>query len=126
LETTNMFIVPGSCPKENPQYPNPSQKLPALSYKTVNGSLPEPGSELEVVFPDQKNQPVFDEGKEYFLVAFHGPVNISAAYDVTTSSAVLPDDIEAHKGIIILLIADEPGAPTLESVVAGPLILPQL
>jgi hypothetical protein len=125
LETTNMFIVSGSCPNENPQYPNPSQKLPALSYKTVNGSLPEPGSELELVYPDQKNQPVFGKGKEYFLVAFHGPVNVSAPYDVSASSAVVPEDIEAHKGIIILVIADEPGAPTFESVVAGPLILPQ-
>jgi hypothetical protein len=31
LESTNLFIVPGSCPTDNPAYPYPSQKLPMLT-----------------------------------------------------------------------------------------------
>jgi hypothetical protein len=125
LESTNAFVIPRSCPAENPRYPRPSQNLPALSYKMANGSIAQPGSKMQFGFPDEKNQPKFEQKKEYFLVAFHGLVNVSAPYDVDTSSAVLPDDTEAHKGIIILVIAAESGAPGLDSIVAGPLILPQ-
>ncbi|CAO2653384.1 Nn.00g027950.m01.CDS01 [Neocucurbitaria sp. VM-36] len=123
LESTNLFIKPGSCPKENPEYPSPSQKLPILSY--VMNEIAGPGSNITFVFPDKDNQPKLEEGKEYYLVTFHGPVNVSAPYDVHTSSSIVPADIEAHKGILILVLADKMGVPTLESVVAGPLIIPQ-
>jgi hypothetical protein len=128
LESTNAFIVPGSCPKDSPPYPSPSQKLPPLSLKASNDSatgLPGPGSNVSFVFPDENNQPESRQGEEYFLVAFHGPLDVSAHYDVEASSAVIPSDIEAHKGIFILVLTDVPGAPTLNSVMAGPLIVPQ-
>lgn len=32
LDTTNAFVVPGSCPKANPVYPNPRQGLPLLAF----------------------------------------------------------------------------------------------
>ncbi|KAF3001278.1 hypothetical protein E8E13_004242 [Curvularia kusanoi] len=123
LETTNLFIIPGSCPPENPPYPSPSQKLPFIS--NVGNATLEPGSQINVAFPDKSNQPKFVDGKDYYLVAFHGVNNASSPFDVKTGTAVIPADIEPHKGIIIFVIADCPGAPTLESVVAGPLIAPQ-
>ncbi|KAG9203638.1 hypothetical protein G6514_002656 [Epicoccum nigrum] len=124
LETTNLFIVPGSCPPENPPYPSPSQRLPLMN-NVSNTTLEQPGSSISINFPDKDNQPKFLDGKDYFVVVFHGVANVSIPFDVNTGSAVIPEEIEPHKGIIILVIADCPGAPTLESVVAGPLILPQ-
>ena len=124
LETTNLFIVPGSCPSENPPYPSPSQKLPYMQ-NAGNATLEQPGSTLSVNFPYKDNQPKFVDGKDYYMVAFHGVANASTPFDVKTGSAVIPKDIEPHKGIIIFVIADCPGAPILDSVVAGPLILSQ-
>jgi hypothetical protein len=123
LETTNLFIVNGSCPPENPPYPSPNQKLPFIS--NVGNATMKPGSSINVAFPDEANQPKFVDGKDYYLVAFHGTNNVSSPFDVETGTAVIPAEIEPHRGIIIFVIADSPGAPTLESVVAGPLIAPQ-
>ncbi|KAF3034332.1 hypothetical protein E8E12_005702 [Didymella heteroderae] len=124
LETTNLFIVPGSCPPEDPPYPSPNQKLPLMS-NAGNETLEQPGSTISVSFPEKDNQPDFVIGERYYLVAFHGVANASSPFDIKTGTAVFPKDIEPHKGIVVLVIADCPGAPTLESVVAGPLILPQ-
>jgi hypothetical protein len=124
LQLTNAFIVPGSCPADNPAYPSPSQELPPLTPLSNITTL-QPGSEIAFNFLYQKAQPRFQKEKEYYLVAFHGPMNTSAPYNVSASSATNPSDIEAHKGIVILVLVDTPGAPTMESVVAGPLILPQ-
>jgi hypothetical protein len=124
LESTNAFIVPNSCPGNNPAYPNPNQFLPPLTPKS-NVTTLHPGSEILFDFSHQKSQPCFENEGDCYLVAFHGPLNSSAPYNVSTSSATIPSNIEAHKGIIIMVLADTPGAPTLDSVVAGPLILPQ-
>jgi hypothetical protein len=124
LETTNLFIVPGTCPSENPPYSSPSQKLPLMN-NIGNATLEQPGSTISIDFPVKDNQLKFVDGKEYFMVAFHGVANVCTPFNVKTGSAVILGDIESHKGITILLIADCLGAPTLESVVAGPLILPQ-
>jgi hypothetical protein len=59
------------------------------------------------------------------MVAFHGVSNVTAPYDVNTSTAIIPGNIEPHKGVIIAVLADTPGAPNLNSVIAGPLILQQ-
>ncbi|KAF2033008.1 hypothetical protein EK21DRAFT_98574 [Setomelanomma holmii] len=125
LESTNAFIVPGSCPVQNPPYPSPSQKLPPLG-NAGNVSLEQPGQTINFTYPDESNQPKFLNGTDYFWVAFHGVGNASAPYNVATASGVIPENIEAHKGIVIFVIADAPGAPSLESVVAGPLIVPQV
>jgi hypothetical protein len=90
-----------------------------------NATVAQPGSTISLSFPEKDNQPKFGDGHQYYLVAFHGVVNTSAPFDVKSGTAVVPKDIEPHKGIVILVIADCPGAPTLESVIAGPLILPQ-
>ena len=87
-------------------------------------TLEQPGSTIGLSFPGKDNQPKFVEGHRYYLVAFHGVTNASAPFDVKTGTAVIPKSIEPHKGIVILVIAGCPGAPTLESVVAGPLVLP--
>ncbi|KAF6813675.1 hypothetical protein CMUS01_12782 [Colletotrichum musicola] len=47
LDLTNTFIVPGSCPKENPPYPYPNQRLPALSAAAGTKSVA-PGSEVSL------------------------------------------------------------------------------
>ena len=41
-----------------------------------------------------------------------------------TNSSVIPAAFDSQ-GIILVVIADEPGAPTLDSVLAGPMILLQ-
>ena len=122
------FILPGSCPSENPLYPNPSPNLPQLAYD-ASTSTGHPGSPITFVF--QKNRytgktlvPQYVPGKEYFAVFFHGVANVSVPFDTKMNASVIPQAFDA-KGIILAVIADEAGAPTAESIVAGPLILLQ-
>jgi hypothetical protein len=120
--TTFNFVVPGSCPPENPEYPYPSQKLPQLFYNGTT-STGHPGSPIEFVFVG--SYPDFKADKDYYAVFNHGAQNITVPFDVKTNSSVIPEKFESDKGIIIAVIADEVGAPTLDSVLAGPLVLLQ-
>lgn len=122
LDITNQFIVPGSCPAENPVYPSPRQNLPPLSFN-MTASTGEPGSKIDFVFLDATNVPKFDDSKGYYAVFFHGVNNISVPLDTKTNSSVIPKEFDVGRGIIVGVLADEEGAPTLESVVAGPVFL---
>jgi len=125
LDITNLFVVADSCPSQNPVYPSPNQHLPTLFYLPAENSTktPGPGDEITFSFPNPVNQPSFEEGKEYWAVFFHGLFNVSAPFDVGMNSSRVPVDIEGGKGIILVVLADEVGAPELDSVIAGPLIL---
>jgi hypothetical protein len=123
LDITNLFVVPGSCPPQNPEYPYPNQKLPTLSYSKSSAGVP--GSNITFTFPNPANQPSFDTSKEYYAVSFHGLNNFSFPFDTNTNGSSIPQDIEPGKGLIIVVLADEIGAPSLESVVAGPALLVQ-
>lgn len=123
LDLTNEFIVPGSCPPQNPIYPSPRQNLPKMNTGANTTSIA-PGSNITFQFTDLANQPTFSEGEEYYAVFFHGLFNISVAFDTKTNGTTIPAAFE-EKGIIIGVIADEPGAPTLASVLAGPVLLLQ-
>lgn len=124
LETTTLFIVPRSCPAANPAYPNPSQKLPQLQLGSKgSASLDQPGAVLQMAYLDPHNVPRFQPGRQYWLVAFHGLANHSMPFDVGTASAVVPEGIEPHKGIVVFVVADCAGAPTARSVLAGPLVV---
>lgn len=86
-----------------------------------------PGAVLTLLFPDPTNQPVFDEDTQYYAVFFHGLLNMSipietAGYPERPVTVTIPVACET-KGIIIALVADEEGAPTMDSVVAGPAVI---
>ena len=124
LDTTNAFIVPGSCPPENPEYPSPRQGLPALSAAEGTKSL-EPGATITLNFTDATNQPRFCAKKQYYVVFFHSVSNISVPIDTAgwpdkPINVTIPAEFESNKGVVIAVVADTPGAPTEESVVAGP------
>ena len=68
--------------------------------------------------------PSFESERPYYAVFFHGVNNITVLFDTKTNTSVIPSAFDS-KGIILAVIADEPGAPTLDSVVAGPLFLLQ-
>ena len=123
LESTNAFIVPNSCPKANPSYPSPSQKLPPLVAAHGTKTLA-PGSQVVYNFSDPTNQPSFKNGTDYYAVFFHGVNNISTPFNTATLSATIPRDME-QLGIFVTVIADTEGAPTRDSVVAGPSIVLQ-
>ena len=119
LDFTNSLVIPGSCPAANPVYPNPSQQLPQLDTQTT--SL-QPGSPITFTYTNTSHIPAYEPDKDYYAVFFHGLYNISMPFDTKTSSSTIPADFEA-KGLVIAVIADEEGAPTEESVVAGPLLI---
>jgi hypothetical protein len=123
LDSTRVFIVPGSCPAENPEYPSPSQNLPR--FGVVNGTTSvAPGSVITVQFEDPTNQPSFSEDKDYWAVFFHGVENISVPFDTKTNTTTIPKEFDTL-GLIVSVIADEQGAPTQESCIAGPEMLLQ-
>ena len=122
LDLTNQFVVNGSCPAENPPYPSPNQHLPRLDFNRTL-STGHPGSSIEFVFPAV--QPSFGDYKDYYAVYFHGLYNITTAFDPKNGISTVPKAFDAGKGIILAVIASEPGAPTPDTVVAGPLVLLQ-
>ncbi|KAL1841101.1 hypothetical protein VTJ49DRAFT_7432 [Mycothermus thermophilus] len=127
LYSTRGRIVPGSCPPENPEYPTPRQLLPGLGATPDTQSL-SPGATITLTFPDPDGiVPEFDPDTQYYGVFFHGLRNISVPIDTEgfpdkPVMVTIPEEFE-HTGIIVALVADEPGAPTKESVVAGPAVM---
>lgn len=118
LEVTRQFVIPGSCPKENPEYPYPRQGLPQLESP---GTAVVPGDKLTFTYSNSSRVPSFEENRKYYAVFFHGVLEISVPFDVKTSSSVIPKF--ENNGIIMVVIADCKGAPTEDSVLAGPLII---
>lgn len=121
LDTTSAFIIPGSCPGANPIFPTPSQHLPTFSAANDTTSLV-PGTHVTYNFSEPANQPRFEPGREYYAVYFHGLDNITTVFDTAANTSTIPAEFET-KGVIIAVITDAPGAPTLESVLAGPGII---
>lgn len=119
LDGMNGFIVPGSCPSENPTWPSPRQSLPMMGFNP-NTTTARPGSDIEFLFPKGKSD--FGD-KDYYAVFYHGLNNISVPYDPKQNRVKIPHEFGTDAGLIIANIADEPHAPTAESVVAGPLFL---
>ncbi|KFA74520.1 hypothetical protein S40288_07412 [Stachybotrys chartarum IBT 40288] len=128
LEGTNPYVIPGSCPKENPEYPYPRQDLPPFSPAKTTKSLM-PGDTFAVNFTDPTNLPSFEEGTQYYMTFFHGPANISIPIDVHGFPDVpievqIPAQLEV-KGIYLTVITDTMGAPSVDTVKAGPNIILQ-
>lgn len=121
LDLTNAFIVPGSCPAENPTYPSPRQNLPPFTAAIGTKSI-KPGSHVKFNFTDPIEQPSFEHDQSYHAVFFHSLYNISVPFDTQTNTTTIPAAFE-DLGVILAVIAKEEGAPTKESVVAGPAIL---
>ncbi|KAK8110464.1 uncharacterized protein PG998_006921 [Apiospora kogelbergensis] len=126
LGSTGSLVVPGSCPKENPEYPSPNQHLPNLGASKNTKSLA-PGSTIDLAFGDPTNQPKFAKGKQYYAVFFHGVANISVPIETCdwpqkNITVTIPPQFE-EKGVIAAVVADTPGAPTKETVIAGPGII---
>ncbi|KAK4209998.1 hypothetical protein QBC37DRAFT_323017 [Rhypophila decipiens] len=126
LDSTNAFIVPGSCPPENPEFPHPRQRLPGLSAGKDTASLT-PGSKISLDFPDPNNQPIFNNHTVYYAVFFHGVLNVSVPIDTSKWPqeemwVTIPEAFET-KGVIVACVADLPGAPTKENIVAGPAVI---
>lgn len=126
LYSTHGLVVPGSCPPENPEYPHPRQLLPALSAASDTASLA-PGATITLNFTEPDNQPVFCSDTQYYAVFFHSVLNISIPLDTNgfpqrPITVTIPAAFET-KGAIVALIANEVGAPTKESVVAGPAVI---
>jgi hypothetical protein len=120
LYSTNQFIIPGSCPSDNPPYPYPSQNLPQFTYNPDTNSSLTSGTEIEFVW--ETAPPVWREHHRYYAVFFHELLNVSVPFDHKTNTTTIPD-FDLNKGLIVCVIADTRGAPTLDTVVAGPVLL---
>lgn len=124
LDLTNQFIKTGSCPKINPPYPSPNQRLPELEFNR-NTTSGRPGASIEFIFPEKTNQPSFKKGKDYYAVYFHGVYNVTVPFDTNKNTSQIPASFDQETGLIMAVISDVPGAPKMEDVLAGPLVLLQ-
>ena len=120
LQITNNFVIPGTCPPNNPVWPVPYQDLPQL----ITSGAAYPGAKVEFEYQNKSNVPDFKPNTDYFAVFFHGVFNISVPYNPSTNYTTVPAAFE-DTGLVIGVLADAEGAPTLESVVAGPMVLTQ-
>ena len=99
---------------------NIAGRLTALEARTLAAS----GRQFGLNFTDPTNQPKFEEDTQYYTVFFHGLKNISVPIDTKDwpeqeIRVTIPEQFET-KGVIVAVVANEEGAPTKESVVAGP------
>lgn len=120
LDYTNAWVINGSCPAENPIYPSPRQGLPQLSAPGAKSI--QPGANITLSVSGSEKPLRFQEGCEYYAVFFHGVLNVSVPLDTRTMHVKIPAVLEP-KGIFEVVLATEKGAPTDESVIAGPLVL---
>lgn len=120
LELTRSFIT--WYPEENPVYPSPRQGLPQIAI-WANGTTATPGDKIQPLFYQPKNQPKFEDGKQYYAVWYHGINTVSVPYTPGQDTLTIPKEFEKNMGVIIVNIADTKDAPTEDSVVAGPLVL---
>lgn len=129
LDLTNGFVIKGSCPKENPVYPNPRQGLPSLTVSPVHKTLT-PGSTIVFNFTHNDDLPKFKKSHQYYTTFFHGPWNITMPIDTKSwperkiIDVKIPETFES-RGIIIAVVTDTIGAPTKDTVLAGPAIILQ-
>ncbi|PQE14063.1 stress response rds1p protein [Rutstroemia sp. NJR-2017a BBW] len=114
-ETWALIQVWGVDPFAGPIDTSFPQNLPQMS---AAGNVTA-GGNITFVYRDETNVPNFEDGKDYYAVFFHGLVIISVPFDTKTNSTVFPAELEL-KGMVLAVIAGEIGAPTEESVVAGP------
>lgn len=122
LSQVAAYIVPGSCPKANPPFPNPPQRAATM---VSHPPFPQAGDDVQFLFPVPSLQPEFESGKEYFVVYFHALGNITRKFDTKDGRSRVPGEFDKGKGVIVAVIADVPGATTEESVVGGPLLMLQ-
>lgn len=122
LYTTTRFVVPGSCPSANPIFPDPERQLPYLDFM-YNATTAQPGAPIEFVFTGPP-EPAYVAGKTYYAVYFHGVKNYTMSFDIHTNMSTIPAPLD-RKGVYFAVIADAPGAPTEDSIIAGPVIIPQ-
>jgi hypothetical protein len=120
LDYTGSWVVNGSCPIENPIYPYPRQGLPKLS--AAGAKSVQPGANITLSVGGGEKPLHFEESQEYYAVFFHGLLNVSVPLDTRTMCVQVPASLEP-KGIFEVVLATEEGAPTEDSVVAGPLVL---
>jgi hypothetical protein len=119
LGTSSGFLINGSCPPANPPYGIGSQNLPALIYNSNTTSTLAPGTKIElIVVTISGNQ--LAKAENYYAVFFHALNTYSLPFNTSTGIVTIPAQIEPL-GLLLIVIADEPGAPTAESVLAGPL-----
>lgn len=121
LDLTRQYIVPGSCPAANPTYPLPRQNLPAIT------AVIEKAKEVvKFEFTDPHNQPDWyseQRDRQYYAVYSHGVHNITKPFDTKTNTSAYPAEFDAGEGLLIAVIANEVGAPTLDSILAGPALI---
>lgn len=120
LDYTGSWVVNGSCPPENPIYPSPRQGLPKLS--AAGAKSVQPGANITLSVNGGDKPLHFEHSQEYYAVFFHGLLNVSVPLDTKTMRVQVPPSLEP-KGIFEVVLATEEGAPTEDSVVAGPLVL---
>ncbi|KAH7147547.1 hypothetical protein DER46DRAFT_514200 [Fusarium sp. MPI-SDFR-AT-0072] len=120
LDLTNGFVIEGSCPKENPVYPNPHRGLPSLNVSPIHKAVL-PGNTIAFNFTDNDNLPTFKKAQQYYATFFHGAWNITTPIDTKDwpvkrlIDVKIPEAFES-RGIIIAVVADTLGAPTKDTV----------
>lgn len=125
LQSTNEWVIDGSCPRENPPYPYPQQALIPLAIDKNRTPTILPGSSLSVTSQKSYQGTLFGNDTDYYAVFLHGLSNTTQPFHAHNLSTTVPVQFE-QKGVFAMVIATEKSAPTRESVIAGPLILLEL
>jgi hypothetical protein len=125
LDFTNAWVVNDSCPVENPTFPSPRQGLPSLHADPQTTKTIAPGSPLTMEVSGGEHPLKFNTSQEYFAVFFHGLLNVTMPFNIANMSTKIPATLEP-RGIYEVVLATREGAPTEDSVVAGPLLLLEL
>ncbi|CAK9215191.1 unnamed protein product [Sphagnum troendelagicum] len=108
-QISNASVVPGPCKYDYGLTGDPAQYLAFATFVELTSMAFVSGLTEQLAKADN-----------YYAVFFHALNTYSVPFNTSTGVVTIPAQIEPL-GLLMIAIADEPGAPTAESVLAGPL-----
>lgn len=119
LSLTKQFIVPNSCPAENPPYPSPDQNLPGLSLNAKQSNIQAKGGNLTLI-ADLEN---FQSQDNFYAIYFQSVFNYTmpSKYIGNNTFQVEMPTLTSDKGNLIVALSNTSHVTKKEDILAGPL-----
>lgn len=119
LSVTKQFIIPNSCPPENPPYPSPDQNLPKLSLDVKRSNIQSKNGTLTLT-ADLKG---FQSNKTLSVIFFQSVFNYTkqaTSLGNNTLQVKIPN-LTSDKGNLIVALSNTSHVTKKEDILAGPL-----
>ncbi|PWN36508.1 uncharacterized protein FA14DRAFT_175820 [Meira miltonrushii] len=119
LSVTKQFIVPNSCPAENPPYPSPDQDLPKLSIDIKKSKIQSKNGSLTLTADLKDTQSKNDLSVIFFQSVFNYTERATSLGNNIFQVSI--PNLTSDKGNLIVALSNTSDVTKKEDIVAGPL-----